>query len=388
METHSDRFYGKFGGSYVSEMLNPTLLELSNSYVTILSNSSFQKEFKKLLNHYVGRPTPLYYAPHLSEKHQTQIYLKREDLCHTGSHKINNAIGQALLAKYLGKKKIIAETGAGQHGVATATVCALLNLDCHIYMGAKDMERQKTNVSKIKLLGAKITPVYSGSQTLKDATSQAIRSWINQSESYYLIGSVVGPYPYPQIVARLQSIISQEIKEQLQEEKGLENPDYIIACVGGGSNATGAFYHFLDEAKVSLICVEAAGKGVDTKQTAATIKRGSIGILHGSKTIIMQDDYGQIIEPYSISAGLDYPGIGPLMAHLNDTQRVSFIHATDQEALEAGCWLSKNEGIIPALESSHALAGLNQLNFKPSNVVILNLSGRGDKDLHTYIKHR
>ncbi|MDQ7917464.1 tryptophan synthase subunit beta [Mesonia sp. MT50] len=381
-------YYGEFGGAFVPEMLQPNLAELKEQYLEILQDKKFQEEFQDLLQHYVGRPTPLYYAKRLSEKYKTQIYLKREDLCHTGAHKINNTIGQTLLAKRLGKKRIIAETGAGQHGVATATVCALIGLPCVIYMGAIDMERQAPNVARMKMLGATIIAATSGSKTLKDATNEAIRDWIqNPSDTHYIIGSVVGPHPYPDLVARLQGVISKEIKVQLLKAEGKENPDYVIACVGGGSNAAGAFYHFLEEEKVKLIAVEAAGKGIDSGESAATSILGNIGIIHGSKTLLMQSKDGQITEPYSISAGLDYPGVGPLHAHLYQTKRADFMAITDDDAMKAGLQLSQLEGIIPAIETSHALAVLEQRKFKKEEVVVINLSGRGDKDLQTYIDY-
>ncbi|RLD65649.1 MAG: tryptophan synthase subunit beta [Bacteroidetes bacterium] len=380
-------FYGEYGGAFIPEMLYPNVEELRTKYLEIINTPDFQQEFNELLKNYVGRPNPLYFAKRLSEKYKTNIYLKREDLNHTGSHKVNNAIGQILLARHLGKKRIIAETGAGQHGVATATVCALMNLQCVVYMGEVDMERQAPNVSRMKMLGAEVKAAKSGSRTLKDATNEAIRDWINNPEdTYYLIGSVVGPHPYPDMVARFQSVISEEIKIQLKEQTGNENPDYVIACVGGGSNAMGAFYHFLDELSVKLIATEAAGMGVETDETAASLKVGSPGIIHGSRTYLMQTTDGQIIEPYSISAGLDYPGIGPIHAHLNDTKRVDYMSVTDKEAIDAGFMLTKVEGIIPALESAHAFAVLNKKKFKKEDIVVINLSGRGDKDLATYIR--
>jgi tryptophan synthase beta subunit len=379
-------YYGKFGGAFIPELLYPNVKELEDNYLKILESDSFKKEFKSLLNNYVGRPTPLYFASRLSEKYGAKIYLKREDLCHTGAHKINNTIGQILVAKQLGKKRIIAETGAGQHGVATATVCALMNLECVVFMGEVDIKRQAPNVARMKMLGAKVVPATSGSKTLKDATNEAIRDWIgNPEDTYYLIGSVVGPHPYPDMVARLQSIISIEIKEQLLLQTGNENPDTVIACVGGGSNAAGAFYHYLDEESVELIAVEAAGLGVHSGETAATSKLGEVGVLHGSKTILMQDEFGQVVEPYSISAGLDYPGIGPLHAFLHESKRAKFMNATDNEALKAAYELTKIEGIIPALESAHALAVLPKMELEKSQVIVINLSGRGDKDLETYI---
>ncbi|MDQ3392579.1 MAG: tryptophan synthase subunit beta [Bacteroidota bacterium] len=380
-------FYGNYGGAYIPEMLYPNVEELRENYLQIIQDPTFQNEFRYLLKEYVGRPTPLYKANRLSEKFNTQIYLKREDLCHTGAHKINNTIGQIILAKKLGKKNIIAETGAGQHGVATATVCALMGLECKIYMGTVDMQRQRPNVERMRILGAEVIPAKSGSQTLKDATNEAMRHWINNPvDTHYIIGSVVGPHPYPDMVTLFQSVISEEIKQQLLFSIGKENPDYIIACVGGGSNAAGAFFHYLDDENVNLIAVEAAGKGVDSGASAATTALGRMGILHGSKTILMQDEDGQVTEPHSISAGLDYPGIGPIHAHLFETSRAKFLNITDQEAMEAGILLSRLEGIIPAIESAHAIAVLNHLKFNPEDVVVLNLSGRGDKDLETYIK--
>ncbi len=378
-------FYGEFGGAYIPELLRKNIDELENAYLDILESEKFKSEYARLLDNYVGRPTPLTFAANLSAKYQTQIYLKREDLNHTGAHKINNTVGQILLAKHLGKKRIIAETGAGQHGVATATVCALFGLECVVHMGALDIERQAPNVARMKMLGATVIPATSGNQTLKDATNEAIRDWIANPHSFYLIGSVVGPHPYPDMVSRLQSIISEEIKEQLVKEQGRQNPDCVIACVGGGSNAAGAFYHFLDEKEVDLIAVEAAGKGIDSSETAATITIGTTGFIHGSKTLLMQDDDGQIIEPYSISAGLDYPGVGPIHAHLAKTGRVKYISATDEDALKAGKVLALNEGIIPALESAHALAALDKIQFKKDEVIVVIVSGRGDKDMETYM---
>ena len=381
-------YYGEFGGSFVPEMLYSNVEELQNRYLEIMNEESFKKEFKSLLKDYVGRPSPLYFAKRLSEKYNTKIYLKREDLNHTGAHKINNTIGQILLAKRLGKKQIIAETGAGQHGVATATVCALAGVPCTVYMGEIDIARQAPNVARMKMLGAKVIPAKSGSRTLKDATNEAIRAWINNPvDVHYIIGSVVGFHPYPDMVARFQSVISEEIKWQLKEHEGTENPDYIIACVGGGSNAAGAFYHYLDNEKVKLIAVEAAGKGIDSGESAATSLLGKIGVIHGSKTLLMQTDDGQIIEPYSISAGLDYPGVGPQHAHLFKTGRAEFLNATDDEAMQAGLTLCKLEGIIPAIETGHALAILEKKKFNKDDIVIINLSGRGDKDLNTYIDY-
>ena len=378
-------FYGNFGGAYIPELLRKNVDELERTYLDILESEDFKSEYAHLLDNYVGRPTPLTYATNLSAKYNTQVYLKREDLNHTGAHKINNTIGQILLAKHLGKKRIIAETGAGQHGVATATVCALFGLECVVHMGALDVERQAPNVARMKMLGATVVPAESGNKTLKDATNEAIRDWIANPHSFYLIGSVVGPHPYPDMVSRLQSIISEEVRMQLEKEQGNPNPDYVIACVGGGSNAAGAFYHFLDEKDVNLIAVEASGKGVDTDETAATITIGTTGFIHGSKTLLMQDDDGQIIEPYSISAGLDYPGVGPIHAHLAETGRVNYISATDDDALKAAKTLAQNEGIIPALESAHALAALDKLKFKKDDVVVMIVSGRGDKDMETYM---
>lgn len=381
-------FYGEFGGAYIPEMLYPNVEELRQQYLNITAEPSFQAEFHSLLKEYVGRPTPLYFARRLSEQFNTKIYLKREDLCHTGAHKINNTIGQILLAKRLGKTRIIAETGAGQHGVATATVCALMGLQCIVYMGEIDIERQAPNVARMKMLGAEVRAALSGSKTLKDATNEAIRDWIgNPADTFYIIGSVVGPHPYPDMVARFQSVISEEIQKQLLEHENRENPDYIIACVGGGSNAAGAFYHFLENENVKLIAVEAAGKGVDSGESAATSILGKIGIIHGSKTLLMQTPDGQITEPYSISAGLDYPGFGPMHSHLFQTKRAHFIAITDHEAMKSGIELAKTEGIIPAIESAHALAVLHQKKFKPQDVVVINLSGRGDKDLNTYINY-
>lgn len=380
-------YYGNFGGAYIPEMLHRNVEELKNQYLQIIYEDSFQKEFNALLKNYVGRPTPLYLATRLSAEHNIAIYLKREDLCHTGAHKINNTIGQILLAQRLGKKRIIAETGAGQHGVATATVCALKGIECIVYMGEKDIERQAPNVARMKMLGAKVIPALSGSKTLKDATNEAIRDWINNpNNTHYIIGSVVGPHPYPDMVARFQSVISHETRTQLKEETGSELPTHVIACVGGGSNAAGAFYHFLDDTSVQLVAVEAAGQGLQSGMSAATTQLGKPGVLHGSKSLVMQTADGQVIEPHSISAGLDYPGIGPLHAHLFETGRAQFLSATDDEALKAAFRLAKLEGIIPALETAHALAALNQMNFKSSDKVVICLSGRGDKDLGTYMK--
>ncbi|MNK14861.1 Tryptophan synthase beta chain [compost metagenome] len=384
----SNGFYGEFGGAFIPEMLYPNVKELQQQYQSIINSIDFQEEFRSLLKDYVGRPTPLFYSKNLSDQFNTNIYLKREDLNHTGAHKINNTIGQILLAKRLNKKRIIAETGAGQHGVATATACALMNIDCSIFMGEIDIERQKTNVEKMKLLGAKVIPATSGSKTLKDATNEAIREWINNPiDTHYIIGSVVGPHPYPDMVALFQSVISEEIKCQLKDKTGCENPDYIVACLGGGSNAMGAFYHFIDNEKTKLIAVEAGGEGVYSGKTAATIALGKKGIIHGSKTYLIQTEDGQITEPHSISAGLDYPGIGPAHAYLHATGKAEVVNCTDAEALSAALNLSRKDGIIPALESAHALAYLHKMQFKKEDVVVVNLSGRGDKDMETYKKY-
>jgi tryptophan synthase beta chain len=389
LQPDENGFYGEFGGAFVPEMLYPNVLELQQNYLQIIAKEDFQSAFKLLLKDYVGRPTPLYFSKNLSEQFQAQVYLKREDLNHTGAHKINNAIGQVLLAKRLNKKRIIAETGAGQHGVATATACALLGLDCTIYMGEIDIERQKPNVERMRLLGAKIQPATSGSKTLKDATNEAIRAWINDPVgTHYIIGSVVGPHPYPDLVAQFQSVISEEIKIQLKEKTGDENPDYVVACLGGGSNAIGAFYHFIDNGKTQLIAVEAGGLGVHSGKTAATIALGKKGIIHGSKTYLIQTDDGQIVEPHSISAGLDYPGIGPIHSYLHDTKKAKVVSITDDEAMQAAYDLSRKEGIIPAIESAHALAYLHKMTFKSTDVVVVNLSGRGDKDLATLQNYR
>ena len=380
-------YYGNFGGAYIPEMLYPNVEELRQNYLSILNDEGFRKDFDHLLKTYVGRPTPLYFAKRISERYQAKIYLKREDLCHTGAHKVNNTIGQILLAKRLNKKNIIAETGAGQHGVATATVCALMGMECIVYMGEIDMERQKPNVERMRILGTEVRPATSGSKTLKDATNEAMRHWINNPvDTHYIIGSVVGPHPYPDMVARFQSVISEEIKWQLKETEGLESPDYVIACVGGGSNAAGAFYHYYENDDVKLIAVEAAGLGNETGKSAATTTLGKPGVLHGSRTLLMQTEDGQVVEPYSISAGLDYPGIGPVQAHLFESGRAKFYSATDEEAMKAGILLSRLEGIIPAIETAHALAALEKMTFSKDDVVVLNLSGRGDKDLETYIK--
>ena len=381
-------YYGQFGGAFIPEMLYPNIEELRQQYLKVMAEPDFKAEFDQLLKHYVGRPTPLYFAKRFSKKYNTKIYFKREDLCHTGAHKVNNTIGQILMAKRLGKTRIIAETGAGQHGVATATVCALAGLECIVYMGEVDIARQAPNVARMKMLGAEVRPATSGSRTLKDATNEAIRDWINNPENtHYIIGSAVGPHPYPDMVSRFQSVISEEIKWQLTVAEGTENPDYVVACVGGGSNAAGAYYHFLDDERVGLIAVEAAGKGVDTGQSAATSILGKEGIIHGSKTLLMQTKDGQITEPYSISAGLDYPGVGPMHAHLYSTKRAEFIPVTDDEAMTAGLTLSQLEGIIPAIETAHAFAIFETKTFNPDDIVVVCLSGRGDKDLNTYIDY-
>ncbi|GAB4238606.1 MAG: tryptophan synthase subunit beta [Ekhidna sp.] len=389
MSYQSDKngYYGKFGGAFVPEMLLPNIEELREQYLQIIASDEFKSDFEHLLRSYVGRPTPLYFAQRLSNHYKARIYLKREDLCHTGAHKVNNTIGQILLARALGKSRIIAETGAGQHGVATATVCALMGMDCVIYMGEVDMRRQKPNVERMKILGAEVRPATSGSKTLKDATNEAMRHWINHpADTHYIIGSVVGPHPYPDMVARFQSVISNEIRSQLSELEGRPSPDYVIACVGGGSNAAGAFYHFLEDENVGLIAAEAGGHGVHTAKSAATTQLGKMGVLHGSMTLLMQTADGQVVEPHSISAGLDYPGIGPMHAHLFESERAEFFSPTDDQAMKAGVRLSKLEGIIPAIESAHALAVLEQREFNENEIVVINLSGRGDKDLETYIK--
>ncbi len=381
-------YYGQFGGAYIPEMLHPNIEELRENYLKISQTEEFKKEFDYLLKNYVGRPTPLYFAKRLSEKYGAKVYLKREDLNHTGAHKVNNTIGQILLAQRLGKKRIIAETGAGQHGVATATVCALMGLECVVYMGAVDIERQQPNVKRMQMLGATVVAAESGSKTLKDATNEAIRDWINNpTDTYYIIGSVVGPHPYPDMVAKFQSVISEEMKWQLEEFEGRDYPDRVIACVGGGSNAAGAFYHYLDDERVELIAAEPAGLGLESGKTAATTQKGKPGVLHAAKTLLMQTEDGQVVEPYSISAGLDYPGIGPMHAHLFDSGRGTFVYVKDDEALEACFELCRLEGIIPALESSHALYALNKLDLKKDEIVVINLSGRGDKDLETLMKH-
>ena len=383
---NEEGYYGEFGGAYIPEILHRCVEELKNTYLKVLQSADFKQEFDALLRDYVGRPSPLYLANRLSARYGCRIYLKREDLNHTGAHKINNTIGQILLARRMGKTRIIAETGAGQHGVATATVCALMDMKCIVYMGKTDVERQHVNVQKMKMLGAEVRPVTSGNMTLKDATNEAIRDWCcNPADTFYIIGSTVGPHPYPDMVARLQSVISEEIKKQLLEKEGRENPDYLIACVGGGSNAAGTIYHFVDNPEVQIVLAEAGGKGIDSGESAATIQLGRMGIIHGSKTLVMQSEDGQIEEPYSISAGLDYPGIGPFHANLSATKRALILAVDDQEALDAAFELTRLEGIIPALESAHALGALPKLSFKPTDVVVLTVSGRGDKDMDTYI---
>ena len=382
-------YYGTFGGAYIPEILYARVETLRNNYLNIISEEGFQKELDTLMRDYVGRPSPLYYARRLSEKYGAKIYLKREDLNHTGAHKINNTLGQILLARRMGKTRIIAETGAGQHGVATATVCALMNMQCIVYMGETDIRRQHLNVQKMQMLGAEVRSVTSGNKTLKDATNEAIRDWCcNPSDTYYIIGSTVGPHPYPDMVARFQSVISQEIRRQLLEKEGREEPDYVIACVGGGSNAAGAFYHFINSPSVRLIAAEAGGEGIDSGRSAATIRLGREGIIHGARTLVMQTEDGQILEPYSISAGLDYPGIGPLHAYLAEEGREEVVAIDDDQALEAAYRLTRTEGIIPALESAHALAVLEQMHFAPTDIVVVNVSGRGDKDMETYIRER
>ena len=386
-QVSEDGHYGRFGGAWVPEMLYPNVENLRRNYLKILESEEFKGQYFSLLKDYVGRPTPLTHAENLSSIFGTNVFLKREDLAHTGAHKINNAIGQVIMAKMMGKTRVIAETGAGQHGVATATACALLGIKCQVYMGALDIERQAPNVARMKMLGAEVVPAVSGNCTLKDATNEALRDWIsNPEDTFYVIGSVVGPHPYPDLVARLQSIISQETKRQVREQTGKELPDYVIACIGGGSNAAGSFYHFLDDESVRLVAVEAAGHGLDSGDTAASIARGSEGIIHGSRTMLMQTDDGQIVEPYSISAGLDYPGVGPLHSYLAATGRSSVLAATDDEALEAAKLITLREGIIPALESAHALAALPKLKFAKDDVVVVTVSGRGDKDMETYMK--
>ena len=387
-QVNQDGYYGEFGGAYIPEALKPRIDELRNTYLQVLEDESFQREFHQLLRDYVGRPSPLYLAHRLSEKYGCKIYLKREDLNHTGAHKINNAIGQALLAKRLGKKHIIAETGAGQHGVATATVCALMDMKCTIFMGKTDMERQRVNVEKMKMLGAEVVPATSGTMTLNDAVNEALQYWCSHAEeAYYLIGSAVGPHPYPDMVARLQSVISEEIRKQLMEQEGRDCPDYLIACVGGGSNAAGTIYHYLDDERVKIVLAEGGGKGLETNQTAATMLLGKTGILHGAKTLIIQNEKGEPEEAYSISPGLDYPGVGPLYAHLTQQKRANVFAINDDEAIRAARLLTRLEGIIPALESSHALGALEKMDFCLTDIVVLTVSGRGDKDIETYLTY-
>ncbi len=387
-QVNEEGYYGNFGGAYIPEILHRCVTNLKEAYLNVLESQDFKNEFTQLLHDYVGRPSPLYLAKRLSEKYGCKIYLKREDLNHTGAHKINNAIGQVLLAKRMGKKRIIAETGAGQHGVATATVCALMNMECIVYMGKTDVERQHVNVERMKMLGAKVVAVTSGNMTLKDATNEAIRDWCcHPSDTYYVIGSTVGPHPYPDMVARLQSVISEEIKKQLQEHEGRDYPDYLVACVGGGSNAAGTIYHYIDDKRVKIVLAEAGGKGIDTNMSAATIQLGKLGIIHGAKTLVMQNEDGQIQEPYSISAGLDYPGIGPMHANLAHEHRATVLAINDDEAIRAAYELTLLEGIIPALESAHALGALSKVSFQPTDIVVLTVSGRGDKDINTYLAH-
>ena len=388
-QVNNEGYYGEFGGAYIPEILHRCVDELKNAYLNVLDSEDFKQEFNDLLHDYVGRPSPLYLARRLSAKYGCKIYLKREDLNHTGAHKINNAIGQVLLAKRMGKSRIIAETGAGQHGVATATVCALMNMQCIIYMGKTDVERQHVNVEKMKMLGAEVRPVTSGNMTLKDATNEAIRDWCcHPADTYYVIGSTVGPHPYPDMVARLQSVISEEIRKQLKEHKGREYPDYLMACVGGGSNAAGTIFHYIDDERVQIVLAEAGGKGIETGMSAATIQLGKMGIIHGAKTLVIQNEDGQIEEPYSISAGLDYPGIGPMHANLARQKRAIVLSINDDEAIRAAFELTRLEGIIPALESAHALGALNKMQFRPEDIVVLTVSGRGDKDTETYLNNK
>lgn len=388
-QVNNEGYYGEFGGAYIPEILHRCVDELKNAYLNVLDSEDFKQEFNDLLHDYVGRPSPLYLARRLSAKYGCKIYLKREDLNHTGAHKINNAIGQVLLAKRMGKSRIIAETGAGQHGVATATVCALMNMQCIIYMGKTDVERQHVNVEKMKMLGAEVRPVTSGNMTLKDATNEAIRDWYcHPADTYYVIGSTVGPHPYPDMVARLQSVISEEIRKQLKEHEGREYPDYLMACVGGGSNAAGTIFHYIDDERVQIVLAEAGGKGIETGMSAATIQLGKMGIIHGAKTLVIQNEDGQIEEPYSISAGLDYPGIGPMHANLARQKRAIVLSINDDEAIRAAFELTRLEGIIPALESAHALGALNKMQFRPEDIVVLTVSGRGDKDTETYLNNK
>ena len=388
-QVNNEGYYGEFGGAYIPEILHRCVDELKNAYLNVLDSEDFKQEFNDLLHDYVGRPSPLYLARRLSAKYGCKIYLKREDLNHTGAHKINNAIGQVLLAKRMGKSRIIAETGAGQHGVATATVCALMNMQCIIYMGKTDVERQHVNVEKMKMLGAEVRPVTSGNMTLKDATNEAIRDWCcHPADTYYVIGSTVGPHPYPDMVARLQSVISEEIRKQLKEHEGREYPDYLMACVGGGSNAAGTIFHYIDDERVQIVLAEAGGKGIETGMSAATIQLGKMGIIHGAKTLVIQNEDGQIEEPYSISAGLDYPGIGPMHANLARQKRAIVLSINDDEAIRAAFELTRLEGIIPALESAHALGALNKMQFRPEDILVLTVSGRGDKDTETYLNNK
>ena len=388
-QVNNEGYYGEFGGAYIPEILHRCVDELKNAYLNVLDSEDFKQEFNDLLHDYVGRPSPLYLARRLSAKYGCKIYLKREDLNHTGAHKINNAIGQVLLAKRMGKSRIIAETGAGQHGVATATVCALMNMQCIIYMGKTDVERQHVNVEKMKMLGAEVRPVTSGNMTLKDATNEAIRDWCcHPADTYYVIGSTVGPHPYPDMVARLQSVISEEIRKQLKEHEGREYPDYLMACVGGGSNAAGTIFHYIDDERVQIVLAEAGGKGIETGMSAATIQLGKMGIIHGAKTLVIQNEDGQIEEPYSIYAGLDYPGIGPMHANLARQKRAIVLSINDDEAIRAAFELTRLEGIIPALESAHALGALNKMQFRPEDIVVLTVSGRGDKDTETYLNNK
>ena len=388
-QVNNEGYYGEFGGAYIPEILHRCVDELKNAYLNVLDSEDFKQEFNDLLHDYVGRPSPLYLARRLSAKYGCKIYLKREDLNHTGAHKINNAIGQVLLAKRMGKSRIIAETGAGQHGVATATVCALMNMQCIIYMGKTDVKRQHVNVEKMKMLGAEVRPVTSGNMTLKDATNEAIRDWCcHPADTYYVIGSTVGPHPYPDMVARLQSVISEEIRKQLKEHEGREYPDYLMACVGGGSNAAGTIFHYIDDERVQIVLAEAGGKGIETGMSAATIQLGKMGIIHGAKTLVIQNEDGQIEEPYSISAGLDYPGIGPMHANLARQKRAIVLSINDDEAIRAAFELTRLEGIIPALESAHALGALNKMQFRPEDIVVLTVSGRGDKDTETYLNNK
>lgn len=388
-QVNNEGYYGEFGGAYIPEILHRCVDELKNAYLNVLDSEDFKQEFNDLLHDYVGRPSPLYLARRLSAKYGCKIYLKREDLNHTGAHKINNAIGQVLLAKRMGKSRIIAETGAGQHGVATATVCALMNMQCIIYMGKTDVERQHVNVEKMKMLGAEVRPVTSGNMTLKDATNEAIRDWCcHPADTYYVIGSTVGPHPYPDMVARLQSVISEEIRKQLKEHEGREYPDYLMACVGGGSNAAGTIFHYIDDERVQIVLAEAGGKGIETGMSAATIQLGKMGIIHGAKTLVIQNEDGQIEKPYSISAGLDYPGIGPMHANLARQKRAIVLSINDDEAIRAAFELTRLEGIIPALESAHALGALNKMQFRPEDIVVLTVSGRGDKDTETYLNNK